>query len=108
MVYLWNEQSDLTLCFKFGHNFKFDIVFVFETDEDNLERRYKITLHDNKAVIIDCWNFNDTLGVGTVSPIEIATIENKKMYIHFWVFLLGNKEENKLARKIEYTVFKER
>jgi hypothetical protein len=47
------------------------------------------------------------LGTGTTVPIEIATYNNKKVEMHFWSFLLGNKETT-FARRIDYSFYIEK
>ena len=43
---------------------------------------------------------------GTNKAIEIGSIEGKKMYIHFWIYAMG--KDDSLARKLEYSIWKER
>lgn len=38
--------------------------------------------------------------LGTPKPIEIATIEEKKLYMHIWSYAVSES-----VRKIEYTVY---
>ena len=53
-----------------------------------------------------CRNFNNPLGTGTSTPIEIGSIEYKKMFINFWITAIGGK--NMRTRKLEYTIWKEK
>lgn len=71
-----------------------------ETDNRALQRRTNL---DEGLVEIKCVNFNNSLGTGTTSPIEIGNIDDKSVSITFWVFLLGTLENG--ARRIDYTFF---
>lgn len=62
---------------------------------------------ENALLKVECTNFN-AVGTGTTEPIEIATIDGKKLFIHFWSYLLGGNEKKQRIRKIEYTVLIER
>ena len=105
-VYLFKSDADLELDFKFG-DFGFKIIFLF-VDNEEIEG-YKLASHGNENLIeFTCTNFNNILGTGTTSPIEIAMIDNKKLYIHFWSYTQGNSDAGRLIRKVEYTVFLER
>jgi len=61
---------------------------------------------DTKTNIISlpCKNFDNSLGTGTTRPIELAIYQNKKIFLHFWVYSLG---ENSI-RKIDYCFYQER
>ncbi len=54
-------------------------------------------------VEIRCTNFNNAFGTGTTKPIEIASLNDRKITLQFWAFLLGNKNEG--ARRIDYTFY---
>ena len=105
-VYLWDAQSNLTLHFEINA-FKFDLMFVFETNMEK-ETNELVRSVNEDTIEIKCINFNNPFGSGTFIPIELATIEGKKLYIHFWTFLLGESTKNKTSRKVEYTFLVER
>ena len=106
VVYLVDDESDLTLHFAFKDDFQFDLHITFIVDEDVAGARLERKTNGNVLEAM-CYNFNNSLGTGTSIPINVATIDDKKMYIHFWSFLLGDANK-KQARKIEYTVFMEK
>lgn len=106
VVYLYKHDMDLILDFEFG-SFKFKIVIVFADDTNTKEERISREVSSD-TVKFTCINFKNNFGTGTTKPIEIATIDNKKLYIHLWSFVLGNIEAEMIARKVEYTVFAER
>lgn len=106
VVLLPNNNSDLTLHFKFD-DFEFDFQMIFVDDKEDESQRLKRETEGSllKAV---CFNFNNMFGTGTVTPLDIATIEGKKLYIHFWSYLQGIEEDDRQIRKVEYAVLLER
>ena len=58
----------------------------------------------NGELILDCINFNDSLGIGTNRPLELGMVEGKRLMMHFWSYLIGQD----MVRKIEYSIFKEK
>lgn len=51
-----------------------------------------------------CYNFNNSLGTGTNSALNIAVYNNKKVTMHLWSYLLG-ESTNGYSRKVEYTFY---
>lgn len=56
---------------------------------------------------MECVNFLSS-GTGTSVPLELATIQAKKMYIMFWTYLEGDVLGQKKSRSVKYTFFLER
>ncbi len=71
-----------------------DLGMVIKKDVDVSKNYLKYT----------CYNFNNSLGTGTTEALNLATYNNKKVCMHFWSYLLGNKEEVH-TRRIDYTFF---
>lgn len=107
VVYLYKYDMDLVLDFQFDNNFKFKIRIFFEDDQETKDQSLQYRTSED-LVEFKCKNFKNELGTGTIIPVEIATIENKRLYIHFWSFIHGNLNAEKFVRKVEYTVFLER
>lgn len=106
-VYLFEPYSDLTMHFESGSDeFNFNIKLIFKTDKD-IEQSAERMVSGNE-VAIRFTNFDNPLGSGTSNPLEIATINEKKLYMHIWVYGVGQKQNVTIVRKIEYTVFMER
>lgn len=106
-VFLFKSESDLILHFEISDDdeFEFDLRIVFQS---NQERQYIKMVTEENEVRIVCGNFNNALGLGSPEPIEIATVNNKKMYIHIWSSLFGKPGNELKVRRVEYTVFLER
>ena len=105
-VTLFDNTQPLEIEETFSSQFKILIRLFFEKSEDN-KQTIKINA-DATTSIIDykCFNFDNPLGTCTQKPIEIATINDKKIYFHFWVYLLG--ESDTATRKVEYSIWKEK
>lgn len=106
-VFLFKPQSDLILHFEFNNEekFEFNLRIIFETSED--AHNMKIGASENEIKII-CNNFDDIVGTGSLEPIEIATVDDKRLYIHVWSSLHGRSDNGYGAREVVYTVFIER
>lgn len=99
-----DSKADLTFSLKMSDNFKFSIIFKFESNGGTVgEVKTNANVSEN-TIILTCVNFDNMLGTGTTTPVEVATYNNKKIYIIFWVYGLG---DNKL-KKMEYCFYSER
>ena len=47
------------------------------------------------------------MGTGLTTPLEIAVIDGKKIYLMFWAYLEGSGEKKAKVRKVEYTLYRE-
>ena len=79
--------------------FKLKIIFNFVNDKDGIRINRKV---EGETVCLECCNFDNNLGTGTNTPIELGSVANRKLYMHLWVFTPGNE-----TRKIEYTLYLE-
>lgn len=104
-VFLFSDKSNLEISQNVD-DFVFKIVFLFET-VDNKKQFVDKNVVGN-TIEIKCVNFNNELGTGTIEPVNIATINHKKLYIHFWTYLQGSQVGKRKARKLEYTFYLER
>ncbi len=98
----FSATSDLEFEVQLDETFSFDLFLKFASNGGD-QPNTKSDVEGNK-IIITCINFDNVLGTGTSSPIELAVFEGKKIYINFWVYGLGKKS----ARKVSYTFYKER
>lgn len=107
-VYFFEPYSDLTLHFETGaaDGFNFDIKLTFKTDK-NLEQSVEKTVSENE-IAFQFINFDNPFGIGTTKPLEIATVNEKKLYMHIWIYGVGQNADAVGVRKVEYTVFEER
>jgi len=75
-------------------------IFEFLTDKEGKQRLEKESL-STKVLKLKIFNFNNPLGTGTTKPIEMGTINNRKLYLAFTVYAL-DKDSLKL---FQYTFF---
>lgn len=101
-VLAFSSTSDVLLEVKISESFSFDLVLKFES---NGEKQHVIKPNiDGNIITLTCVNFDNALGTGTATPVELAVFEGKKVYINFWVYSLGQNA----ARKVSYTIYKEK
>lgn len=99
------NSSDSDLKFEIEHNeFSFCIILKFINRKGNEQSMEKEVKSEDNTLILKCTNFNNALGTGTLKPLPIATVSGKEIFLHFWSYLLGNKES---TRKVEYTFLEE-
>ncbi len=81
-----------------------NLVFrcVFEND-NTLGSHYSGKV-ENGQFVLKLYNFNNSLGEGVSSPIQIATLMNRKLYFYFYVSTYNsNLEQNKKLREFKYS-----
>lgn len=97
MIILFDSEADFKIIVKASLTFTFSITLEFrdtESGERNVER-----VVEGNDLTFKCKNF-EALGAGSTAPFEIATVGNKKIYLHFWSY-----KPTKEVRKVEYTLF---
>lgn len=98
----------------FNGNYTTEFQLQLQTDfmirlqisfEENGGERDIIKKVDEDEMIVEykCVNFGS--GAGTIEPLDLATVEGKKVYIHLWAQRLSSKNN---TRRIDYTIFSER
>ena len=78
--------------------FEFDFVNNKEINNHNIE----LKIVEKKLVFI-LTNFNNSLGTGIVTPLEIGHHNGRRLYISFWVLTPSASEE---LRVINWTMLK--
>lgn len=104
-ILYYDSSLPIELEIKFTSYLKITIRFINEKN-DSGEHDLKINV-DTEANVIEyrCINFDNSFGTGTTKPIKIGTIGGKNIFTHFWIYKLGN---NKVSRKIEYSIWQEK
>lgn len=106
MVLSYDPTQSIEIREKFNDTFTITICFIFEMDESEKQDLQIKSDPATNTIRYFCRNFNNPLGTGTSTPIEIGSIEYKKMFINFWITAIGGK--NMRTRKLEYTIWKEK
>lgn len=104
-VILYQEDSDLTFDIDTENGFKFQLVLKFINDDKSIQCVNRLL--SNNIVTLECINFMSS-GTGTVVPVEVATVQYKKIYIAFWMYIEGDVVGKKKTRSVKYTLFMER
>ena len=100
----FNNTAPLELKLTFDPSFFFIINFTFETDVNNKQGLKSSIDTETNTITLTCINFNNSLGTGTTTPLELATYQGKKILLHFWVYALGEGA----TKKIDYCLYQER
>ncbi len=101
-VITYSDENEVLFSIKMDDSFSFDLLIKFTSNGENQQQLHQSV--SNNTITFDCVNFDNPLGTGTRKPIELATFNNKKVYINFWVTALGDKA----LKKISYTFYSER
>jgi len=103
-VFLFDENSDLTLNINGDNYFELTLTISFVEDISQ-KQRIETNIFENHLNII-CINFM-AMGTGLTTPLEIAVIDGKKIYLMFWAYLEGSEDKKSKVRKVEYTLYRE-
>ena len=87
--------------------FKIDnltILCIFEEDTSTSDTRYDGKVVDN-TLTFKLTNFNNPMGEGVDTPLNIATIQNRNLYFYFYVNsnLNGSVNSSTKFREFKYT-----
>ena len=105
-VILFDSNEPVEIEEIFNDQFKIRIQILNERNETG-EQTIQINVDQKQNLIkYKCFNFDNVLGTGTNKAIEVGVLGNKKIYIHFWIYAMG--ERSSLTRKLEYSIWKER
>jgi len=98
-IITFDSTSDISLAVNCGADFNFVVKFIITSTGCS---EHKITPSVNGTVIsFDSSDCNNAIGIGTIEPIELASYDEKKIYVNFWVYDLGSGS----LKKIDYTVY---
>lgn len=64
-------------------SFSFQLKLTFLLDDSQKDQVISSTILDGNVIELKCFNFTNTLGSGTTTPINLATLNGKKIYFRF-------------------------
>lgn len=77
------------------------IILEFDSDNENSKPYLRFeTKQQEKTIVIKCLNFTNTLGSGTSKVLELATINEKKLFMNFIIRRLNDG-----IREVVYTLY---
>ena len=81
-----NDSIDLKI--DLNENTTINIIFNFHYDDGD---EVKTTMHspENGRVVFDLTNYTNSLGTGMTKPVIIGALNDKDIYIIFYVYRLG-------------------
>ena len=77
-----NLKIDLT------DNTAINIVFNFHSEKGG-EIKTTMQSPENGKVVFDLTNYTNSLGTGTTKPVKIGVLNDKNIYIIFYIYRLG-------------------
>lgn len=102
ILYSQNATALITIDVGMGFVIKIEIEFAEETDAKRGIK--KEIIEDDNYIKFVCVNFDNSFGTGTIVPLELAKLDDKKIDLHIWTNILGDKSSG-CTRKIDYTFF---
>ena len=97
MLFSFSKYDDFKLEITPSEDFSFNLFI--KIIEDGGARNVLKTV-EGKDMYITCVNFG--LGAGTTYPLELATVNNKRMFIHIW---LESVDSSSNVYKLNYTIY---
>ena len=89
--------KDETINFELSPQVK--IILRFVQDNDVKDQKMDFRIINSNQIEILLTNFNNSLGTGNVEPLELATIDNKKIYLNFVVYSINEM----ISKTVHYT-----
>lgn len=100
MLFSFSEHDDFRLEIVPSAHFSFNLYIKIIEDGGKRDIQKKVS---GNNIYFTCSNFG--AGAGTTSPLEIATADNKKIFIHFW---LETVDFSKKVHSFQYTIYIEK
>ncbi len=95
-----NQEQQLSLVI----DGKLEMGFEFLSDSKNSEFKTSYRVEDNKW-IWELTNYNNSLGTGIISPLQVGTLDEKKLFVTFFVWTPNEKEGRRI---VNYVVYQEK
>lgn len=102
-VFMFDSAGDLSIHITDNGRPFIHLVLTFLKDASG--QRIEQALVEDRLVL-SCYNFKDE-GTGMTSPWRIANANGKDVFITFWSYLEGSKDDIR-PRHVKYTVFYEK
>ena len=99
LIFSFSVHDDFKLVISPSASFTFNLIF--QLIENDGERNLQKKVEGNNMYFV-CQNFGS--GAGTNAPIEIATADGKKMFIHFWIETIDSSRQ---VHSLKYTLYME-
>jgi len=96
------RESDLLVELLLDNSFSFSIRFMFLVDSNDDKQRFRLEEGNDQEIKVLCYNFDNSVGIGSVDMFPIAVFKGKTLFLRFWVELLGQKA----TRRIDYSIYR--
>ncbi len=78
------------------------VIIRFTQDANLKEQKMDFKIINNNELELLLTNFNSSLGTGNASPLPLAKIDNRQVYLNFMIYSLNEKSN----KTIHYTWYK--
>ena len=82
------DSDPIKLTHEFDKNNILTLIFKFHYDGGEL--KLDLNSPNNGTIVLDLYNFNNSLGSGTKRALPLGTYKDKKMFLKFFVYKLEN------------------
>ncbi|KGM40553.1 hypothetical protein JY96_12280 [Aquabacterium sp. NJ1] len=65
-----------------------DLIVVLKFETDGESPRFGSVFAEGSSLTLPLYNFNNSLGSGTTIPIEIGTLNQRKLFLSFMIYAL--------------------
>lgn len=80
------SNESISLKIDFSDTDFLNLVFNFLNDGNEVKTHLRSP--ENAKVVFDLYNYNNPLGTGVTTPVEVGTLHNKKIFLIFYVYRL--------------------
>jgi len=94
IVSIENEPIDFSIAEDIG----FTIRIIFKTNTEEKEPIIKAEKFDKVGAELTFWNFNNSIGIGNVTPLNIGSLNSRELLLNYRVYSL-----NKGGKTLHYT-----
>ncbi len=102
-IILDEPDTNIIIPIEYENEVQGKIKVMFYNDESLIGSEIKNHIEEN-ILVIECINFNSSLGTFSTKPIDVGEMFGKKLSLHLWSSLNG---QDKKVRMFQYTLFLE-
>ena len=100
----YDKDSFYDMFLKFEDGFNFTVRLKFGADKPDGKPELRANTDEElRLITIECDNFNDIVGTGTMKALNLGTYHGRKIYLNFWV----RTPEGAKNREIRYCFYLE-
>jgi hypothetical protein len=95
-------NSEQPLLLVIGGNLEMEFEFLSDSKDSEFRTSYRV---EEGKWIWELTNYNNSLGSGIISPLQVGTLEERKLFVSFFVWTPNEKEGRRI---VNYVVYQEK